>query len=175
MFDPIHKKVQKLYDSRAKAEVDLNRYQKDVRETVNNADRRVRVERLVTSCEEAMTKAFAKNEHLLELAKKTNDPAIVTADLEKWWNVTSIQNDEILKSASDYIDQCPKTYNSSQTLDKSATVKTKSSKASSSKTSKTSSQRQRDLLIAKHKREEAERQNEAALRLAKQKQELELD
>ena len=54
-------------------------------------------------------------------------------------------------------------------------MKTKSSKTSSSKASKTSSQRQRDLLIAKHKREEVERQNEAALRLAKRKQELELE
>ena len=175
MSDPIHEKVQKLYDSRAKAEADLNRYQNDVTEAVNNADRRVRVERLVTSCEEAMTKAFAKNEQLLELAKKTNDPATATADLEKWLNVTSIQNDEILRRAREYIDRCPKTDNSSQTSVKAATVKTKSSKASSSKVSKTSSQRQRDLLIAKHKREEVERQNEAALRLAKQKQELELE
>ena len=62
-----------------------------------------------------------------------------------------------------------------QTSVKAATVKTKSSKASSSKVSKTSSQRQRDLLIAKHRQEEVERQNEAALRLAKQKQELELE
>ena len=175
MSDPVHEKVQKLYDSRAKAEADLNRYQRDVTEAVNNADRRVRVERLVTSCEEAMTKAFAKNEQLLELAKKTNDPATVTADLENWLNVTSIQNDEILRRAREYIDQCPKTDNSSQTSVKAATVKTKSSKNSSSKASKTSSQRQRDLLIAKHKREEVERQNEAALRLAKQKQELELE
>ena len=150
MSDPVHEKVQKLYDSRAKAEADLNGYQRDVTEAVNNADRRVRVERLVTSCEEAMTKAFAKNEQLLELAKKTNDLATVTADLEKWLNVTSIQNDEILRSAREYIDQCPKTDNSSQTSVKAATVKTKSSKASSSKASKTSSQRQRDLFIAKH-------------------------
>ena len=175
MSDPIHENVQKLYDSCAKAEADLNRYQKHVTEAVNNADRRVRVERLVISCEEAMTKAFAKNEQLLELAKKTNDPATVTADLEKRLNVTSIQNDETLRSAREYIDQCPKTDNSSQTSVKAATVKTKCSKVSSSKASKTSCQRQRDLLIAKHKREEVERQNEAALRLAKQKQELELE
>ena len=159
--------MQKLYDSRAKAETDLNRYQKDVTEAVNNADGRVR--------EEAMTEAFAKNEQLLELVKKTNDPATVTVDLEKWLNVTSIQNDEILRSARENIDQCPKTDNSSQTSVKAATVKTKSSKVPSSKASKNSSRRQGDLLIAKHKREELERQNEAALRLAKQKQELELE
>ena len=58
MSDPLLEKVQKLYDSRANAEADLNRYQEDVTEAVNNADRRVRVERLVTSCEEAMTRSF---------------------------------------------------------------------------------------------------------------------
>ena len=58
MSDPLLEKVQKLYDSRANAEADLNRYQEDVTEAVNNADRRVRVERLATSCEEAMTRSF---------------------------------------------------------------------------------------------------------------------
>ena len=41
--------------------------------------------------------------------------------------------------------------------------------------SKTSSQRQRDLIIAQQRREEIEKQNEATLRLAKQKQQLELE
>ena len=159
--------MQKLYD--------LNRYQKVVTEAVNNADRRVRVERFVTSCEETMTKAFAKNEQLLELAKKTNDPATVTADLEKWLNDTTVQNDAVLRSAREYNEQRPKTDNSSQISVEASAKRTKSSKARSSKVSKNSSQRQRDLLIAKHKREEIERQNEAALRLAKQKQELELE
>ena len=68
-----------------------------------------------------------------------------------------------------------KNRNSSLISVEDPTKRTKSSKASSSKVSKTSSQRQRDLLIAKHEREEIERQNEAALRLAKQKQELELE
>ena len=74
----------KSFESCAKAEVDLNKTQRDVTEAINNAERRVRVEQLVTHCEEAMTKAFAKNEQLLELAKETSDPASVNADLEKW-------------------------------------------------------------------------------------------
>ena len=52
MSDPIRENVQKMYDSRVKDEADLNRYQNDVREEVNNTDRCVRVEQLVTSCEE---------------------------------------------------------------------------------------------------------------------------
>ena len=41
--------------------------------------------------------------------------------------------------------------------------------------SKTSSQRQQDLIIAQQRQEDIEKQNEASLRLAKQKQELELE
>ena len=175
MADPIQDKVNKLFESRAKAEIELKKFQKDVIDAVNNTERRVRVERLVMSCDEAMMKAFAKNEQLLELAKKTADPPSVTADLEKWLNDITALNDEVLKTARDYLDQYPKTDTSSKTSVDTTTKKTKSSKASSSKVSKSSSQRQRDLLIAKDKREEIEKQNEAAVRLAKQKQELELE
>ena len=171
MVNPVQGKVQKLFDSCAKAKTDLNKYQKDVTEAVNNADRRVRVERLVTSCEKALTKAFAKNEQLLGLAKKSNDPANVTADLENWLNDTTVLNDAILRSAREYVDHCSKTDNSSQISLKASTKKTKSSKTSSSKVSKISCQLQQDLFIAKHKREEVERQNEDAL----QQQELELE
>ena len=175
MADPAKEKVQKLFESRLRAEKELEKIQNEVVNAVNNSERRVRVERLIASCNEAMTKAFSKNEQLLELAKKTNDPESATSDLEKWLNDTTVQNDEILKKAREYIDQYPQSENPSQSSQKSATVKTKSSKRSGSKLSKTSSQRQRDLIIAQQRREEIEKQNEASLRLAKQKQELELE
>ena len=167
MTDPLLEKVQKLHDSRLKIETELKKFQKDIIGAVNNSERRVRVERLVTCCNETMTKAFAKNEQLLELAKKSNDPVTITDDLEKWLDDVTVENDRILQKAREYIDQCPQSEKSSQTSRKAATVKTKSSKVSSSKMSKTSSQRQG--------RAEIERQNEGALRLAKQKQQLELE
>ena len=144
---------------------------------MENKDRRVRVERLVTSCDEAMTKLFAKHEQLFELAGKTEDPSLVKQDLETWLNEVTTRNDEILKKAPDYIDQCPLVDGASQS---STTVfKSKQpSKTSASRTStqsRTSSQRQRDLLIAKQRKEEIERQNEASLRIAKKQQELELE
>ena len=49
-----------------------------------------------------------------------------------------------------------------------------SSQTGKSNASKTSSQRQKELLIAKHKREELERQSATSLRLTKQKQQMEL-
>ena len=61
---------------------------------VVTSERRVRVERLVTHCDEFMTKAFSKNEQLFELTKKTNDPASTSADLEKWLHETTVNNDK---------------------------------------------------------------------------------
>ena len=122
-----------------------------------------------------MTKAFAKNEQLLELVKKCNDPTTITDDLEKWLNDVTEENDEILKKARDYIDKCLQLDKSSQSSHRTTTVKSKSSKATSSKDSKTSSQQQRDLIIAQQRREEIKKQNEAIISLAKLKQQLEIE
>ena len=94
--------------------------------------------------------------------------------MEKWLNDTIVQNKEILRNAREYIDQCNNAERSSQSSAKTS-KKVKSSKVFSSKVSKSSSQRQRELLIAQHKQEETERQNEAVLRLAKQKPEVEIE
>ena len=53
-------KVSKLHDGRAEAEAELNKIQQKLIEALENTERCVRVDRLVTSCEEAMTKAFRK-------------------------------------------------------------------------------------------------------------------
>ena len=174
MADTMQKKVSKLHDSRVKAEAELNKIQQKLNDAIGNAERRVRVDRLVTSCEEAMTKAFAKkNEQLLDLANKSSNPESVKPDLEKWLNDVTIKNDEILKNAHEYLDKCQQTDNASQILIVPSTNKTKSSKISSSLRSKTSSQRLKELFLAKQRREEIEKQNEATLRLTQQKQDLE--
>ena len=72
------------------------------------------------------------------------------------------------------LDKFPKTDNASQTSIVPSTQKTKSSKFSSSLRSKTSCQRQKTLIVAKQRRDEIEKQNEAALRLTQQKQDHEL-
>ena len=143
MTDRMQDKVTKLHDSRATAETELNKIQQKLIDAIGNAERRVRIDRLVTSCEEAITKAFAKNEQLLELANKSTNPEAVKPDLEKWLNDVAVKNDEVLKKAREYLDNCSKTDNASQTSPTPPTQKTKSSKVSSSLRSKTSSQRRR--------------------------------
>ena len=177
MTDTRQDKVRKLFESRAKAETELQRLLEKVQDAVENKDRRIRVERLVTFCDEAMTKLFAKHEQLFELAGKTEDPSLVKQDLETWLNEVTTRNDEISKKARDYIDQCPPVDGASQSST-TVTKRKQPSKTSASRTSRqsrTCSQRHRDLLIAKQRKEEIERQNEAALRFAKQQQELELE
>ena len=106
------------------------------------------------------------------------DPSLVKDDLETWLSEVTTQNDTILKKAREYIDECPSVDGASQPSTTAPSKNKQPSKTSSAKTSRqsrTSNQRQRDLLIAKQRREEIEKQNEAALRIAKQQQELELE
>ena len=89
---------------------------------MENKDRRVRVERLVTCSHEAMTKIFAKQEQLFAVAGRTEDPSFRKQDLETSLNEVTTRNDEILRKACDYIDQCPLIDGASQ----SSTTVTKS-------------------------------------------------
>ena len=106
MADPVQEKVQKCFESRLKAETELTKFQKDIVGAVGNSERRVRVERLVVYCNAAMTKTFTKNEQLLELAKKCNNPTTITDDLEKSLNDGTVENDKVPRKARDYIDKC---------------------------------------------------------------------
>ena len=168
MTDSQQKKVQKLHETRLKAQTELNTLQQKILNSITNGDRKVRVERLVKETEDAMTKAFDRNAQLITLASKTSDSETIQADLEKWLSEVTEQNDEILRRAREYIDSCNgsdgKSYSSVGTVNKSA-----SKRSSTSAETKTSSQRQKDLLLATHRREELERQNAIAIRLAKQK------
>ena len=107
-----------MFESRTEAEADPNKLQRDVTEAVNNAERRIRVERLVTYCEEAMTKASTKNEQLIELDTETSDLASVKTYLEKWQINTTVQSNKILSSAREYIDQCPNAERTSKSATK---------------------------------------------------------
>ena len=118
-----------------------------------------------------MTKTFDRNAQLITLASKTSDSKTIQADLGKWLSEVTEKNDENLRRAREYIDSCNRSdvkfHSSVGTVNKSA-----SKRSSASAETKTSSQRQKDLFLATHRREELERQNAIAIRLPKQKQEI---
>ena len=166
----LQENVQKLYESRLKAQTELNSLQQKIFDSIANADRRVKLERLVKEAEDSMTRAFSKNEQVFALASKTTNAEALKAYLEQWLKMVTELNDEILRKAREYIDACPaadeKSHSSVGTVNKKA-----SKRSSISTKSKTSSQKQKELVLAIQRREELARQSENALRLAKQRHE----
>ena len=56
----MHNKVSKQHDSRANDKALLKNVRQKLNDAIENAERGVRVDRFVTSCEKAMTKAFLR-------------------------------------------------------------------------------------------------------------------
>ena len=135
---------------------------------------------------EQLTAADSKNEELLHLARKLNESVTLKAELETWLKELTSNNDGFLSTARQYMDSLdeePAVEETSGNLDSSSQIpKSTASKAQSSvfkksstvatNQSKTSSQRKKELLLAKTRREEIERKDEAALRLQETKDRL---
>ena len=171
MSNSLDQKVKKLYAARSKREADLHAIHEDIFHCINSQSRRVNVERLVKKCNEAFITIVDKNEDLIAFAGKTEDLSALVHSLESYLEAMTIKNDKILASARNYINSADDKVSEFQ--EPKASIR--SSLPSIMTSSKTSSQRKHDYVIAKMKREEIEKQNEAAIRLAKQKKQMELN
>ena len=165
------RKVKKYYAARSKREAELHAIHEDIVHSINSQSRRVKVERLVTKCNEAFMTVVDKNEDLISFAGKTEDPSALVLSLESYLEVMTTKNDNILTSARNYINSADDKVSEFQ--EPRASIRSRLSSIMTSP--KTSSQRNNDYVIAKMKREEIEKQNEAAIRLAKQKKQMEID
>ena len=171
MSNSLDQKVKKLYAARLKREAELHAIHDDIIHCINSQSRRVKVERLVTKCNEAFRTVVDKNEDLIAFAGKTEDPSALVPSLESYLEAMTTKNDKILTSARNYINSADDKVSEFQEPRTSIRSRLPSLMISS----KTSSQRKHDYVIAKMKREEIEKQDEAAIRLAKQKKQMEID
>ena len=171
MSNSLDQKVKKLYAARSKREAELHAIHEDILHCINSQNRRVKVERLVTKCNEAFMTVVDKNEDLIAFAGKTEDPSALVPSLESYLEAMTTKNDKILTSARNYINTADDKVSEFQ--EPRASIRSRLPSIMTS--SKTSSQRKHDYVIAKMKREEIEKQNEAAIRLAKQKKQMEID
>ena len=171
MSNSLDQKVKKLYAARSKREAKLHAIHEDILHCINSQSRRVKVERLVTKCNEAFMTVADKNEDLIAFAGKTEDPSALVPSLESYLEAMTTKNDKILTSARNYINSADDKVSEFQ--EPRASIRSRLPSLMTS--SKTSSQRKHDYVIAKMKREEIEKQNEAAIRLAKQKKQMEPD
>ena len=171
MSNSLDQKVKKLYAARSKREADLHAIHEDILHCMNSQSRRVKVERLVTKCNEAFMTVVDKNEGLIAFAGKTEDPSALVPSLESYLEAMTTKNDKILTSARNYINSADD--KASEFQEPRAPIRSRLPSLMTS--SKTSSQRKHDYVIAKMKREEIGKQHEAAICLAKQKKQLEID
>ena len=171
MSNSLDQKVKKLYAARSKREAELHAIHEDFLHCINCKSRRVKVERLVTKCNEVFMTVVDKNEDLIAFAGKTEDPSALVPSLESYLEAMTTKIDKILTSARSYINSADD--NVSELQEPRAPILSRLPSIMTS--SKTSSQRKHDYVIAKMKREIEKKQNEAAIRLAKQKKQMELD
>ena len=173
----MEEKLQKLYASRTKLQKELKIGHELIDEAIDRKDRRVKVEKLVNDSKCTSQAAFGKNEDLLKLAAKTENPTDLTRILEEWSEGLIALNDEYLSKARASINSIGETEEGgsrlSQGTAKRSSKHSKSKATSKSQVSVSSSQRRPQQKIARLKREEVERQNAAELRIAQEKAEQE--
>ena len=161
-------KLKKLFNARSNLESELCNIHKDITDAIDRQDRRVKFERLVSKLKDVFSKLVQKKDELFDLASKTDNPDSIYPVLKQWLDNVTNNNDKFLLAARSYIDPVAH----GDTVCEGVIPQGQSKRSSRRTASSMSSQRRHDFLMAKLKREEAEKQEQAAMRLAKQKHEI---
>ena len=161
-------KLKKLFNARSSLESDLCNFHKDITDAMDRQDRKVKVERLVSKLKDVFSKLVQKNEELFDLATKAENPDSIYPVLEQWLDDKTKNNDKFLLAARSYIDSLA----DRDTVCEGVNPQGQSKRSSRRTTSSMSSQRKHEFLMTKLKSEDAEKQEQTAMRLAKQKHEI---
>ena len=102
MPNSLDQKVRKLYAARSKREAELHAIHEDILHCINSQSRQVKVESLVTKCNEAFLTVVDKNEDLIAFAGKTEVPSALVPSLESYLEAMTTKNDKIHTSAQNY-------------------------------------------------------------------------
>ena len=190
--DTFTRKAPALYQLRKKAEAELLEVHGALKESVSSQDRRVRVNKLVQKSIERMQSLFERNDALLKLSKNSKHPERLATELENYLSTVTSKHDDVLKVTSRYLEALTddgkpaieveqaekisqKTHSVQSKIAKSQKSSEKDFSRKSASVSMTSSEKKRQLLVARLRREEIEKQNEAEMRLATQRKQQELE
>ena len=171
MSNSLDQKLKKMYAARSKREADLHSMHEEILHFINSQSRRVKDERLVTNCNQAFMMVVDKNEDLIAFAGNSEDQSALIPSLESYLEAMTTKDVKILTSAQNYINSADDKVSEFQEPRASIRSRLLSLMVSS----KTSSQRKHDYVIDLMKCEEIGKQNEAAICLAQQKKQIELD
>ena len=117
---------------------------------------------------DVFSKLVQKNEELFDLACKAENPDSIYPVLEQWLDDVTKNNDKFLLAAKSYFDSVA----DRDIVCEGVSPQGQSKRSSLRTTSSISRQRKHNFLMAKLKRKEAEKQEQATMRLAKQKHEI---
>ena len=76
-------KLKKLYNARSNLESELCTIQKNITDAIDQHDRRAKIERLVPKLTDVFNKLVHKNEELIDLASKAENPVVIYPVLEQ--------------------------------------------------------------------------------------------
>ena len=158
-------------NGRTSLENELSVLPSRITESLEGPIRKTKINALFESCKSILEKALAKNDELVILANKTDKPSKLLTELAAWWDRIVKVIDGVTGKARAHMEsnQASEVCVSETSWSK---VSSKSAKFGSSKQSSMKSlnpnERRKELLLAKMKREELEKQNEATLRLKQQ-------
>ena len=158
--------VAKLIDARNSLEQQLIKVHQAIEDSITANERGARVESHISKCHQLVDDLYRKNDFLLKLAPKTDDPDKFKKELEDWLDNFATRNDHFLEKGRQYIDARKQ----NKRVDQESLRSKRSSKQSSRLSrSMTASQYQRALDLAKQKTEELVLQSEVTLKIAEQK------
>ena len=163
MTEQTELKYRRLVNGRTSLENELFVVHSLITESLEGPIRKPKINALIESCKSIFEKALAKNDELVILANKIDKSSKLLMELAAWWDRTVRVNDEVTGKARAHVEfnqaleVCISETSRSKVSSKSA--KFGSSKQSSMK-SLTPSKRRKELLLAKMKREELEKQHE---------------
>ena len=149
-------KLTKLLKTPAKLETEIFKVVVSIQDAVEASDSRVRVERLISTAQEVLTKVVAKNDKCFALGDKTSSPATLEYHVADYWEAITNKNGESLSQVRNYMTRSSPMKISPKSLQQwsktiSGTTKT---------ASRTSSQIKKDIFLVKLRHEEVEKQNE---------------
>ena len=149
-------KLKGLYNARSNLESEMRNIHKNITDTKDWPDRRVKFEQLDFKLKDAFSGLLQKNEDQFDLASETENPDSISLVLEQCLDYATKNNEEFLLAARSYINSVA----DRDTVCEGINTQGKTKRSSSRTTSKTPSQRKHDFHLATPKREEAEKQEQ---------------
>ena len=142
MVDSQQEQAKKLLESRAKLEAELERYQQQLLEVVDNAEKKYMLEVWLFRAKRQRPKHLANTNNSTLPQMKPLTPLHLKVIWKKGLSEVTVEKDDLWKDAREYFNGFPETEKASQSSDKNAPEAKSASqnfKALTSRISKTSS------------------------------------